>query len=163
MSNMLSWIRIIIIRLLEMLLPCIAFSVLATGLNVIGLSITSKSIVVILLVSTVFYMMINSHCSKNLFFALGDKTQYRILSGICIAMLATIIYAVRHFAGNVIFVWLFAITKCFYFLSVKIPLIVSIVLFMAILLAVVMLAPSGMEYEVARSKPDEFDSFEGAE
>lgn len=136
---------------------------LATGLNVIGLSITSKSIVVILLVSTVFYMMIISHCSKNLFFALGDKTQYRILSGICIALLAAIIYAVRHFAGNVIFVWLFSLTKVFYFLSVKIPLIASITLFMAILFGVIMFAPLGMEYEVARSKPDEFDSFESAE
>ena len=163
MNNVLSYIRIIIIRLLEMILPCIAFSMLATGLNVIGLSITSKSIVVILSVSVIFYMMINSRCSKNLFFALGDKTQYRILSGICIALLAAIIYAVRHFAGNVIFVWLFAITKCFYFLSVKIPLIVSIALFMAILLAVVMFAPAGMEYMVERSKPDEFDSFESAE
>lgn len=163
MNNILSLIRIIVIRLLEMLLSCIAFSVFATGLNVIGLSLTVKSILAILLVSTVFYMMINLRCSRNLFFALGDKIHYYITSIICLVLFAAIIYAVYRFAGNVPYVWLFALTKCFYFLSVRIPLFTSIILFMTILLAVIIFAPAGMEYEVERSKPDEFDGFEGLE
>ena len=151
--------RIIIIRLIELLVPLIAFSAVGTWLSVFSFITTHTAILLILIVLNVPYFVIVSRRSKALFYGLRKKKIYLIVNAVSVAVLGMIIALVRYFASNEVFVWMFAITKLVYFLPFHIPLVLSVGAFMIVLVLVIWLSPRRIEYMRNRSKPDEFDSF----
>ncbi len=160
MNNKTDLIRIIVFRVLELLIPLIAFSAVGTWLSVFRFITTQKAILLILIVLNVPYFMVVARRSKSLFYALRNKKVYLIINAVCVVLVAAIIYAVRYFASNEIFVWMFALTKLVYFLPFDIPLLISAAVFLVTLSIVIYLSPRRIEYMMKRSEPDEYDSFE---
>jgi len=160
MNQISEILKTTVFRLFELLVSLVVLSALGTWLSVFSFISSHTAILVALIVLNVLYFAFVSYTSKNLFCDLENKAVYLIINAVCVALLGGVIYTIRSFASNKIFVWMFSLTKLVYFLPFHIPLIVSAAVFMLTLVLVIYFSPRHFEYLLNRTKADEFDSFE---
>lgn len=142
--------EIIIQRVLELIVLCIAISAIITVLNVIGITKTEILLPRSLLIGTIVFAGINTYLSRECFYHVNNPSRY-LKSNISAYFIFAFVNIVSLFLlSQRAYTWLFAITKFIRFAYADASVLVSACSFHLLMLLIIAFAPIGMRIRPSR-------------
>lgn len=131
-------------RYAELMLTAVFLSALATFINISGFVTLRPYILIMLIVATLIFLIVNIVLMRDCYFALGDCLMYYISNLIAYGAFSVTVCVVYKLS-NTAFTWMFGISKTLLFTPLDIMAKYSLLLFLALLGIATMLAPIGMQ------------------
>lgn len=146
----------------ELIITSFVLSVIATLLNISQAVSLKPYVLLMLVIGTVIFLVINIVQMRDCYFELGNAPQY-YLANLFAYGLFSVTTVVVYKVSNFIFTWIFGITKFMRYLPIDVPAKYSLLLFLAILGIAVLLAPIGMQKIVEEDEAAMLEEMESME
>ena len=138
-------IKITIRRFFELLLVCVAISAVITLLGVFGLLTTRNRIFFGTLAGTIAFICINISMLRNCYFDLQGDRIYFLANISAYLIFAILSFAICFLCSNVVYAWLFSITKFARFTKAGLETHYSALIFHFIGFMTIFFSPIGMK------------------
>lgn len=141
-------VNITLRRFAELFLINIILSILITILNMLGFLYSQQQLLTGLFFAFVIYAAVNIFLMRNSFYVLKSRVAYYASNYIAYFIFAAVNLGLCSIINNTVYTSLFAITKIFVYTQFSISVFISAVIFHLIMLAVVTIAPIGMDWVI---------------
>ncbi len=139
-------LRVIARRFVELMLLNIVFSIIAVILNAVGIISVEIALFWTLLVFSVIFMYLNIRLMRLCYYDLMDRLIHYTSNIAAYLLFAAVGYAVYFWGSNEWYAWLFAITKCANYSALALETPYSALIFHAVGILSVLVAPIGMRW-----------------
>ena len=142
-------------RTIRLLVPTMIVSAIVTLLNVTGVLSTRMLVLIPLGIGALLVVYLAVRFSRNNYFKLRNLKLYYLVELVSFIIYTVALVGVYKFAGNIIFTWLFCVTKIASYIHPGIPGIYASLFFDFVIFISMMIAPVGMNFLIMyREKPD---------
>lgn len=122
--------KIVLRRLVEMIIGCVAASALFTYCKT-GSSLTqvTNEVRFFHLFLIILFMIYNGYMMRHLYLKVDDSFDYYLLNGISIILFAVISIVFKFVAGENIYNWTFSFTDIYYNMFDELGIVIAVILF----------------------------------
>lgn len=153
----LSFIKLTILRFLELFLTCVGISVVITLFYQMDVFESKGFLSTVLLIGWVGFLILNFLRLREYYYDFANNYLYFLVTISAHLIFAAVTIVACRFHAHVLFNWLFAVTKFVMRSNVGVGIFHSVLIFHAVGLLLIFLSPIGMFWITKKDIDDEED------